>query len=135
MLFRSAEAFFRSMEDFNRMRRDMARFFTRYDVWLSPTCAQVAQPNGVFGMNIDIPPEEFLIHEQRPCQFMVPYNVAGQPAISLPLAQHSNGLPIGIQLGARHAEEHVLIELASLLEQTMPWRDRRPPLHAAAPAP
>ncbi len=131
----TAEAFFRSLEDFNRMRRDMARFFTRYDVWLSSTCAQVAQPNGVYGMNIDIPPEEFLIHEQRPCQFMVPYNVAGQPAISLPLAQHSNGLPIGIQLGARHAEEHVLIGLASLLEQTMPWQDRRPPLHAAAPSP
>jgi len=130
----TAASYFASLADFNRMRRDMGRFFTRYDVWLSPTCAQVAQPNGVFGMNIDIPPEEFLIHEQRPCQFMVPYNVAGQPAISLPLAQHTNGLPIGVQLGARHAEEHVLIELASLLEQAMPWRERRPPIHAAASA-
>ncbi|HLF21986.1 MAG TPA: amidase [Aestuariivirga sp.] len=126
----TVEAFFKSMADFNRMRRDMAEFFTVYDVWLSPTCAQVAQPNGVFGMDIDIPPEEFLIHEQRPCQFMVPYNVAGQPALSLPLALHSNGLPIGVQLGARHAEEHVLIELGNLLEAAMPWKHRRPPLHA-----
>ena len=126
----TADAFFRSMADFNRMRRDMSAFFTVYDVWLSPTCAQVAQPNGIFGMNIDIPPEAFLIHEQRPCQFMVPYNVAGQPALSLPLAMHTNGLPIGIQLGARHAEEHVLIEIGRMLEEAMPWSGRRPPLHA-----
>jgi amidase len=43
---------------------------------------------------------------------------------------HSNGLPIGVQLGARNAEEHVLIELGSLLEMAMPWKGRRPPLHA-----
>jgi amidase len=126
----TADDFFRSMADLNRMRRDMSQFFVRYDVWLSPTCAQVAQPNGVFGMNIDIDPEEFLIHEQRQCQFMVPYNVAGQPALSLPLAMHPNGLPIGIQIGARHAEEHLLIEIGSKLEEAMPWRHRRPPLHA-----
>lgn len=126
----TANSFFSSMADFNRLRRDMAQFFRSHDVWLSPTCAQVAQPNGVFGMNIEIPPEEFLIHEQRPCQFMVPYNVAGQPALSLPLAMHSNGLPIGIQLGARHGEEHVLLELGALLEQAMPWVHRLPPLHA-----
>ena len=53
----------------------------------------MAQPNGAYGMDIDVPPEEFLNHEQRPCQFMVPYNVAGQPALSLPLAMHSNGRP------------------------------------------
>ncbi|MBI2718081.1 MAG: amidase [Rhizobiales bacterium] len=125
----TADAFFAAMAVFNRLRRDMGAFFQTYDVWLSPTCAQVAQPNGVYGMNIDIGPEEFLIHEQRPCQFMVPYNVAGQPALSLPLAMHSNGLPIGVQLGARHAEEYVLIELGALLETAMPWRNRRPPLH------
>jgi amidase len=128
----TADAFFKKMDDFNRMRREAARFFMRYDVWLSPTCAQVAQPNGIYGMDVDLPPDEFLKHEQRPCQFLVPYNVWGQPAISLPLAMHSSGLPIGLQLGARHAEEHVLIELGSLLEQVMPWHSRKPPLHADA---
>ena len=51
---------------------------------------------------------------------MVPYNVAGQPALSLPLALHSNGLPIGVQLGARHGEEHLLIAVGAELEQAMP---------------
>jgi hypothetical protein len=33
-----------------------------------------------------------------------------------------------VQLGARHAEEHVLIEVAAVLEALMPWKDRTPPL-------
>ena len=82
-------------------------------------------------MNLDIPPEEFLAHEQRPCQFMIAYNVTGQPALSLPLAMHSSGLPIGVQLGARPGEEHLLIGLGAQLEQAMPWAGRIPPLHAA----
>lgn len=123
--------FFEASVAFNRFRRDIGRFFTEYDVWLSPTTAQVARPNGVYGMNIDIPPEEFLVHEQTPCQFMIAYNVTGQPALSLPLAQHSNGLPIGVQLGARPGEEHLLIGLGAQLEQAMPWAGRIPPLHVA----
>ncbi len=119
----------RALRALNGFRRAFGAFFTDYDAWLSPTCAQVAQENGRYGMDIDVPPEGFLIHEQRPCQFMIIYNVVGQPAISLPLAIHSNGLPIGVQVGARHAEENVLIELGSLLEEAMPWAQRRPPLH------
>lgn len=123
--------FFAALVDFNRFRREIGRFFQRYDIWLSPTTAQVAQPNGVYGMNIDVPPEEFLVHEQKPCQFMIPYNVTGQPAVSLPVAMHSSGLPIGVQLGARPGEEHLLIGLGAQLEQAMPWAGRIPPLHVS----
>ncbi|MCX8509931.1 MAG: amidase family protein, partial [Rhodobacteraceae bacterium] len=97
---RTVDAYFQAMEDLNRFRRQIGAWFTDHDIWLSPTCAQVSQPNGVYGMNIDVPPEKFLQHEQGACQFMVWANVCGAPAISLPLAQHSNGLPIGVQLGA-----------------------------------
>jgi amidase len=44
---------------------------------------------------------------------------------------HSTGLPIGIQLGARFANEHVLLQLAAMLEQAMPWSDRIPPIHVS----
>ncbi|MFZ5789395.1 MAG: amidase family protein [Pseudomonadota bacterium] len=123
--------FFDAQADFNRVRREMGRFFATHDVWLSPATAQVARSNGIYGMNIDLPPAAFIAHENRPCQFLIPYNVAGQPALSLPLAMHSSGLPIGLQLGARPAEEHLLIELGSVLEDAMPWRDRHPPLHVS----
>ena len=127
----SPDDFFQCMENLNTARRAIGNFYRNFDVWLSPTCAQVAAPFGKYGMNIDLPPEEFLIHEQRPCQFMIANNVTGQPGLSLPLGQHTNGLPIGIQLSARHAEEHLLIELGAALERAIPWCDRCPPIHVS----
>ncbi|MEA2778928.1 MAG: amidase [Rhodospirillaceae bacterium] len=116
----------------NKVRRDVGAFFTRYDVWLTPTTAQPAPRLGVYNMNVDLPPKEFIAAEERSQQFMVIYNVTGQPAISLPLAMHSTGLPIGVQLAARPAEDHLLIELGAMLEDAMPWRERKPPIHVAS---
>ena len=126
------ESYFAALSALNTHRQAIGPFFATCDVWLSPTCAQVAQPNGVYGMDIDLPADEFIAHEEAPCQFMIPYNVTGQPAISLPLALHSNGLPIGVQLGARPSEEHLLIQLAAELERAMPWGDRPPGLHVSS---
>jgi amidase len=116
----------------NAARRRIGAFFAAYDVWLSPTTAQVSEPHGLYHQGrADLSAEEYLPFADRPIQFCFPYNVAGQPAISLPLAWHSNGLPIGIQLGARPAEEHVLLQLAAALEEARPWHGRVPPLHAS----
>jgi amidase len=129
----SFDRFLEGLSELNRAARLMGPFFAAHDVWLSPTTAQPAQLRGAYSMDVDLPPHEFLRREQTIAQFLVPYNAAGLPAISLPLAQHSSGLPIGIQLGAGSACEHVLLELAADLEQALPWRDRRPGLHVGAP--
>ena len=123
--------FFDAQAVFNRVRRKVGPFFEKYDAWVTPTMAQVAAKHGTYGMNVDLEPAEFLAHEQRPCQFMVLYNVTGQPAMSLPLGMHSSGLPIGVQVASRHAREHVLIGLGAALEEAMPRRDRLPPLHVS----
>ena len=123
--------FFDAQALFNRVRRAVGPFFEKYDVWVTPTMAQVSARHGTYSMNVDLGPGEFLAHEQRPCQFMVLYNVTGQPAMSLPLGMHSSGLPIGVQIATRHAREHVLIGLGAALEEAMPWRDRLPPLHVS----
>jgi amidase len=60
-----------------------------------------------------------------------PFNVTGQPAISLPLHQTPAGLPIGIQLVAATGREDLLFRLASQLETALPWADRRPPMFAS----
>lgn len=127
----TVEAYFRATDNLNLYRRQIGQWFEKYDIWLSPTCAQVAKPNGVYGMNIDVPPLAFLQHEQAPCQFMVWANVCGAPAISLPLGMHSSGLPIGVQLSARPGYEEHLIGLGSELEIAMPWAGRMPELHVS----
>ena len=57
-------------------------------------------------------------------------NLTGHPAISLPLYWTPEGLPMGVQLVARHGREDHLIRLAAQLERALPWADRHPPLHA-----
>ncbi len=116
----------------NQARREIGRFFARYDVLVSPTTAQVSQPHGLYGLNLPgLWPEEYMVLADEPVQYCFPYNVAGTPAMSLPVAMHSNGLPIGVQLGAGPAQEHLLIALGTLLEQEMPWAGRTPPLHVS----
>jgi amidase len=58
----------------------------------------------------------------------VPYNVSGQPAISLPLAMSKACMPIGVQLIAAYGREDVLFRVAAQLEKALPWASRRPPL-------
>jgi len=117
---------------FNRMRRDFGGFFRQYDIWLTPTTAQPAEPWGLYGQSLEgLSVEEYVVLTEKPVQFGIPYNITGCPAISLPLAQTSDGLPIGVQLGTRHGREDLLLRLSSALEKRMPWDSRVPPFHAS----
>ena len=125
--------FMSALVEINIARRKLAAYYDRYDIWLSPTIARVSEPHGNYNLgrtdlDMDNYVEEILA---VPAQFTVPHNIMGTPAITLPLAMHSTGLPIGIQLGARFANEHVLLQLAAMLEQAMPWSDRIPPIHVS----
>jgi len=62
--------------------------------------------------------------------FTRPFNITGQPAISLPLHWTPEGLPVGVQLVAAMGREDLLIRIASQIEQAQPWVSRRPPVHA-----
>jgi amidase len=59
-------------------------------------------------------------------QYTGQLNATGQPAISLPLAESSEGVPIGVQLVAGYGREDLLVRLASQLEAAQPWAGRRP---------
>jgi amidase len=63
-------------------------------------------------------------------ELTTPFNITGQPALSLPLSWTDEGLPIGIQLIAAYGREDVLIRLGSQLEAASPWAHRRPPVAA-----
>lgn len=61
--------------------------------------------------------------------FVSPFNITGQPAVSLPLHWSDGGLPVGVQLVAPYGREDTLIRVASQLEAVQPWSDRVPQIH------
>ena len=58
-------------------------------------------------------------------------NLAGLPAMSVPLHWTADGLPCGVQFIAPMADEATLFRLAGQLEQARPWFDRRPDMSRA----
>jgi amidase len=96
-----------------------------FDVLLTPT---LSEPPPVLG---DLTAPDAGAGRSLPFViFTAPFNVTGQPAMSVPLATSAAGLPIGVQLVAAPYREDVLIRLAGQLEQESPWAGRRPPVHA-----
>jgi amidase len=62
--------------------------------------------------------------------FTEPFNVTGQPAISLPLGWTESGVPLGVQLVAEIGREDLLLRAAAQLERACPWDGRTPRVHA-----
>jgi amidase len=105
-----------------RLRRLGRRYvgcFDQYDVLLSPTTATPAPEHGFIGPEVDF---ETCLERMR---WFVPFtpihNVSGSPAITLPLATSTTGLPLGVQFAAGMGADRTLLELALELEQASPW--------------
>lgn len=97
-----------------------------YDVILTPTLAQPPRPVGWFSQAGD--PAADFERQKAFTPFTAVYNVTGQPAVNVPLYWNDEGLPIGVMLVGRPADEATLIALSAQLEAARPWKDRHPPL-------
>jgi amidase len=108
---------------------DIVQWWTEFDLLLTPTTGESAPT--IAEMHPD-PDQPWRIDKRyaRIAVFTMPFNVTGQPAISLPLATSPSGLPVGVQLVAAPFREDVLLRTAAQLEQAAPWADRRPLVHA-----
>ena len=94
------------------------------DVILTPTLADLPAKHGTL-RNDDDPAADFLA-QKRFTPFTSPYNITGQPAISLPLHWTKDGLPVGVQLVGRPMTEASLLRLAAQVERARPWAHRHP---------
>jgi amidase len=101
-----------------RLRRRTARFFATYDAVLTPTVADETPRVGYLA------PTDYQQVIDRLISwvaFTPLQNVTGEPAISLPLAQSADGMPVGMMLAADTGQEALLLELAYELEEARPW--------------
>ena len=98
-----------------------------WDILLTPTMTNQTPLLGLFTPSTDDPYESLGMSAST---FTVPFNISGQPALSLPLHWAADGMPIGVQIGGAYGREDLLLRLAAQLETAMPWADRRPPISA-----
>lgn len=114
-----------------RVSRAVARFFADTDLLVTPTLARPPAPHGTLDYDEDGHTVESWLRtlfDHGP--FTAVFNIAGQPAISLPLGESADGLPIGVQLVAAHGREDLLLRVAGQLERALPWAHRTPAVHA-----
>lgn len=101
------------------------RFFAGYDLLLTPAVA--------------VPP--FAAGEEGPREvagravarlgwtpFTYPFNLTGQPALTVPAGWTAAGLPVGLQIVGRRFDEATVLRAGAAFEAAQPWAARRPPV-------
>jgi amidase len=111
-------------------RRVAAWYEGGFDLLITPTAAAPPPPLGHF-QGTEEDPNRGMARAAIYTVFTAPFNVTGQPGISLPLHWNGEGLPIGTQLVAPCGGEDLLLRVAAQLEAAQPWADRLPPVHAS----
>ncbi|HYC56303.1 MAG TPA: amidase [Candidatus Binatia bacterium] len=122
----SATMYVEAVEKLQSFAREIAQWWEQgFDLLLTPTLAEPPWPLGILGP-AGGDPMDVILRWTHYSPYCTPFNITGQPAISLPLCTNAAGLPVGVQLVAAYGREDVLLRIASQLEQAHPWRDRRP---------
>ena len=119
---RSATDYIRATEAMFRRSREIVAATAEWDCLLTPTVTLTPQPLDSFLAVTERVAEDDLAY----IPFTCPFNISGQPAISLPLGWSDDGLPIGVQLVGQPYGEARLIALAAQIERAQPWQSRYP---------
>ena len=120
-----------AVEDIQRFSRRVARFFTGFDAFLTPTMSSPPLPLGEMVSTPADPWRSLQVSGQTVRYAGVVANLAGNPAMSVPLWWNDDGLPVGAHFLGRFGDEATLFRLAAQLEAAQPWAARRPAVHAA----
>lgn len=111
--------------------RALVMFFEPYDVLLTPALAERPLPLGTLDTCAPEPLSAFA-RAGLFTPFTPVFNAGGQPAISLPLYEGEDGLPLAVQIAGRPVGEATLLALAAQLEEAAPWAGRRAPVAQSA---
>lgn len=111
-----AEDYFQALRQRLWLSRQLAHAFREFDVlatagWLTP--AEPAMPDKL---------DKFL----RPPNITTPFSVGGQPAMNIPCGFSDDGLPLSLQLAARHFEEPLMFRVGHAYQQMTAWHTMHP---------
>jgi len=95
-----------------------------FDALITPTSTRPAVRNGTFPST----PDRYLDELWTWIPFQFPFNATGQPAMSIPNGFTKTGLPIGLQIVGRPADDGGMIALAAQFEEAHPWLHQHPPI-------
>ena len=130
--------------------RGVAAWWSDHDVLITPTSPEPPVALGELAPGVQDP--DVGARMGRLVSFTSPFDITGQPSISLPLHWTARSrdarwrrqppaprrirpcgadLPVGVQLTAAYAREDVLLRVGAQLEEAAPWRDRHPPVSAS----
>lgn len=128
-----APAFAAALDTRNRVSRSIAGYFGDYDILLTPTLPDLPLAIGTYAAGAEhMDGLEWTARVFRHSPYTPAINLAGVPAMSVPLGSSAGGLPIGVQFVAGFGRDDVLFRLAGQLERAQPWAGRRPAIWAGA---
>jgi amidase len=104
--------------------RRLITAFALYDAILTPAMALTPRPVGWYDAEDG---ERNFAQQVQYTPYTSMLNVAGLPAIALPVTTTPEGVPMGVQLIGRPGGEHVLLALGAQLERRLSWQRRHPP--------
>jgi aspartyl-tRNA(Asn)/glutamyl-tRNA(Gln) amidotransferase subunit A len=123
----SAVALQQAMFERTRVFREIQGWFADYDIVATPTLSRTALPidhDFFAAIEIDGQPADIVCKAWYP--YTLPFNLSGNPAVTLPCGRGADGLPIGLQLVGPHLGDARLLRAAALFETARPWGEERP---------
>ena len=125
----SAQELYQAIFLRTRLYRLVQSWFERADIVVTPTLSRTALPlDQDFFAPIEIDGKSTDTMRRAWYPYTLPFNMTGNPAVSIPCGWGGDGLPIGLQLVGRLGADAELLRAAALFEKARPWAQRRPPL-------
>lgn len=119
-----AREFGAALQWLSGFERSIIRQFSGFDAVLTPALALTPRPVGWYDAEDG---EKNFAQQVQYTPWTSFVNVSGLPAITLPVAQTADGLPMGVQLIGRPGREDVLLAIGAQLERRLRWQHRHPP--------
>jgi len=120
----SAGEYIATVAQMHNISREIVQALGAYDAVISPTLARPAVKLGTLPSR----PDRYLEELPEWIPYTFAFNATGQPGFSLPNGFNKAGLPIGLQIIGRPADEVTIIGLARQFELARPWKDKHPAL-------